>query len=259
MNLKSGVVLVTLLALVLGTVSVSGAPGVSGPDILAQVDATMHSSSKKMQEKMTLTSASGQERVRKLQVQNKRDGAKDQMLVQFLYPADVKGSGVLISGDDMWLYLPALGKVRRIAGHAKKGSFMGSDLSYEDMEALGSSGFGQDYTAEYRREENCAGEATYVLELTPKTKEVSYQKLVMWVSTTTYLPRQIEYYSQDGKLGKRLQNRDITKIDGRWVAGTVEMVDLIKGGKTILEVENVDFDAAIDSSVFTTRYLERGV
>lgn len=257
MNLQKGLVVAVLAALVLSVTPV-GAQNLTGPEILAKVDETMHSSSKVMKEKMTITSASGQERVRELQVRNKRQGDNDQMMVQFLYPADVKGSGVLISGDDMWLYLPALGKVRRIAGHAKKGSFMGSHFSYEDMEDFGSTGFGEDFTATYLKGETVSGEETYVLELTPKSSEVGYEKLVMWASTATYLPRKIDYY-EGGKVVKRLQTADVSKIDGRWVAGTIEMEEMAKGGKTTLEVQSVDFEADIDDAVFTTRYLERGV
>ena len=36
--------------------------------------------------------------------------------------------------DEQVLYLPALKRTNRIAGRARKGSFMGSDFAYEDLE-----------------------------------------------------------------------------------------------------------------------------
>ena len=109
----------------------------AGSEIIAQVDQMMQSDSKIMQERMIIANAQGQQRTREIQAWNKRSPGGDNMLIRFLAPADVSGTSFLMTGDDMWLYLPALGKVRRIAGHARKGSFMGSDLSYEDMESLG--------------------------------------------------------------------------------------------------------------------------
>ena len=35
--------------------------------------------------------------------------------------------------DDQWLYLPALGKTKRIASSDQSGAFMGSDFNYSDL------------------------------------------------------------------------------------------------------------------------------
>src|SRR5688500_3099750 len=65
-------------------------------------------------------------------------GAGDRTLIRFTYPNDIRNTGFLVwehpGGDDeRFLYLPALGRVRRIAGQEKDESFVGSDLSYEDI------------------------------------------------------------------------------------------------------------------------------
>src|SRR2546426_7535803 len=62
----------------------------------------------------------------------------DRLLVRFTYPNDIKGTGFLVwehpdADDERFLYLPALGRVRRIAGEEKQDSFVGSDLTYEDI------------------------------------------------------------------------------------------------------------------------------
>jgi len=62
----------------------------------------------------------------------------DRILVRFTYPNDIKGTAFLVwehpnADDERFLYLPALGRVRRIAGGEKQESFIGSDLSYEDI------------------------------------------------------------------------------------------------------------------------------
>ena len=53
-------------------------------------------------------------------------------------PNDIKGTSLLVwehpgADDERFLYLPAIGRVRRIAGEEKQQSFAGSDLSYEDI------------------------------------------------------------------------------------------------------------------------------
>ena len=65
-------------------------------------------------------------------------GKGDKTLVRFTYPNDINGTAFLVwehptADDERFLYLPALGRVRRIAGQEKQESFVGSDLSYEDI------------------------------------------------------------------------------------------------------------------------------
>src|SRR3954449_3980963 len=62
----------------------------------------------------------------------------DRLLIRFTYPNDIRGTGFLVwehpKGDDeRFLYLPSLGRVRRIAGSESQESFVGSDFSYEDI------------------------------------------------------------------------------------------------------------------------------
>ncbi len=87
-----------------------------------------------------LINANGQERKRETLGQTKLiPGTVDnRRLVTFITPADVKGTKTLLvehSGkdDDIWIYLPALKKVRRLVSSNKKYSFVGTDFSYWDV------------------------------------------------------------------------------------------------------------------------------
>src|SRR5690554_879723 len=164
-----------------------------------------------------------------------------------------------MTNDATWLYLPALGRSRRIAGHAKKGDFMGSDLSFDDMEQLGMTGFGSKFVPSLLRSEAFQGTDTYVLELSPVDSDSDYSKLVMWVDSERFLPRKIEYVDADGELLKVLHNEGVREVDGRWVASSMEMENVQQGTKTILNVSDVEFDVDIADSVFTLRSLERGL
>ena len=82
---------------------------------------------------MTIIDSKGRERVRKIAQVTKlyQNGDTEKKLIRFLSPADVKGTGLLTydyndKDDDMWLYMPALRKTRRIISSEKAKSFMGS-------------------------------------------------------------------------------------------------------------------------------------
>lgn len=231
----------------------------SAGEILDRIDQTMGASSKVMSQTMTLVAANGQQRTREMQMWSKQTEQGDQMLARFLAPADVKGTGILMSADDMWLYLPALGKVRRVASHAKKGSFMGSDLTFDDMEQLGGKGFTPFYTATLLREDTFEGSDTFVLKLIPLDPESDFTHLTLWADKDVWLPRKVEYYGANDTLLKVLTTWNLQVMDGRHMAQTMTMEDKQKGSQTILEVKEVRFGETIDESIFTTRNLERGM
>ena len=62
----------------------------------------------------------------------------DRRLIRFSYPNDIRGTGFLVwehpsAEDERFLFLPSLGRVRRIAGSETQDSFVGSDFTYEDI------------------------------------------------------------------------------------------------------------------------------
>ena len=93
--------------------------------------------------RMKLYDRQGRVRERALTVSSMRGGPGrpvpgDRSLVRFTYPNDIKGTSFLVweqpnADDERFLYLPSLGRVRRIAGSEAQESFVGSDLTYEDI------------------------------------------------------------------------------------------------------------------------------
>ncbi|MCK5687795.1 outer membrane lipoprotein-sorting protein, partial [Myxococcota bacterium] len=89
---------------------------------------------------LTIVNQRGQKRVRKIATVSKLfdDGKTEKRLIRFIAPADIKGTGLLTwdyedKSDDMWLFMPALRKTRRIVASDKAKSFMGSEFSYSDI------------------------------------------------------------------------------------------------------------------------------
>ncbi len=224
----------------------------SADEILDQIEKAARAESQISVEKMSIINKAGQVRTREIKMWS---AGTEKTLIRFLGPADVKGTGFLTVGKDMWLYLPAVGQVRRIASHMKKGSFMGSDFSYEDM---GVAGYKDDYKAKLVGIDNSTGEPAYLLELLPANPEVTYGKLRLWAEKDTFIVRKIEFYDRKGTLFKVLTTSNIGLVNGRHVARQMVMENVIEKHRTVLELIEVTFGTPIPPDVFTDTYLERG-
>ncbi len=157
--------------------------------------------------KMTVLGEGGQAREREISMATKLyDGGKtEKRIYRFLSPADVQGTGILVydyeaKPDDVWIYLPALRKTRRVVSTQRAQSFMGSEFSYGDLNIPSLDDF--NYTLV--KEEPMAGEPYYVIDLVPKTKEIAeaegYSKKTYWVSKAKMAVLRGLYYDKDGKL-----------------------------------------------------------
>jgi len=258
MNKKFVIILMSLL-FVLSVVVVGQVGALSGSEILEKLDENMRADNQYMEQEMVIVSSRGSERSRDLAMWSKvaEDGS-EYMLVRFLAPADVAGTGLLLVENDMWLYLPDLGSSRRIAGSAREGNFMGSDFSYEDMEALGTVGFSVTFSAELLSEVEFGERNAFHLQLEPSNDEdTTYSSLEMKVDAEYWLPLKIDYY-KDGELLKTLLTSNHQQIDDRWTAQEMEMSNHQSDTKTIMNVQEVDYSSEIDLNVFTERNLERG-
>jgi len=125
---------------------------------------------------MTITDDRGRERVRKIATVSKLydDGQTEKRLIRFLAPADVKGTGLLTydyenEDDDMWLFMPALRKTRRIVSTEKAKNFMGSEFTYADMTPP----ILDDFTYEILGEEEVSGTACWRIAMIPVDDEVA--------------------------------------------------------------------------------------
>ena len=146
---------------------------------------------------LELISKRGNARQRDIEVRSRDEGddAGGRFLVRFRSPADVAGTGFLViendSGDDdQYLYLPALGKVKRITGSQRNQKFMGTDLTYADMESRNL----RDAHLKRLADASLGGNATYVIEAKPKQPEDSqYSKTITWVHKRSFVPLKFEW------------------------------------------------------------------
>lgn len=265
--MKTSAVGALLLALVLGGGSVAEATGPTAEEIAKKsflasktIDSTSDST-------FTLTNASGQERVRQTTGKTKLiAGTKDNMrLVTFLSPSDVKGTKTLLvehtgKDDDIWIYLPALKKVRRLVSSNKKDSFVGTDFSYGDV--IGHRP--EDWNHKLLKEEKVDGKDCYVVESTPKTPAIAdnsgYSKRVGWVDKVSFVSIKGESYDLSNALLRKFSARDIQQVDAKgnkWQPMVIQSENVQTNHKTVIEFKNYKANVGVGDEFFTARYLEK--
>jgi outer membrane lipoprotein-sorting protein len=150
----------------------------------------------------------------------------DKVASLFIAPASEKGRSTLRLGDNMWLYIPNVGKPIRITSLQ---SVVGGVFNNADILQL-------DYAAEYDVEkvEETGGE--YLLHLKAKTKTVAYDRLKIWADKGKLLPTKIECLTEAGMLIKTLYFKDVKSFGGGITRPAVIETDspLYKGYKSVM-------------------------
>lgn len=183
----------------------------------------------------------------------------DKTLITFHFPRDIKGTGLLTfehveEGDDQWLYLPALKRVKRIASENKSGSFVGSEFSYEDI----SSNKPEKYTYNYLREDVYDGVPVWVSERYPKSPSSGYTKIITWVNQSNYQIVKQEFFDRKGSPLKNQYVKGLTLyLKKYWRPREVTMQNLQTKKKTVLEFLEWEFQIGLKDSLFRKRSLER--
>jgi outer membrane lipoprotein-sorting protein len=150
----------------------------------------------------------------------------DKIAGLFLSPASDKGRSTLRLGDNMWLYVPNVGKPIRITSLQ---SVIGGVFNNADILAL-------DYSVEYNAEKVEDLGTEYLLYCKAKTKTVAYDRLKIWVDKSKILPTKIECLTEAEMLIKALYFKDIKDFGGGMVRPSIIATDspLYKGYKSVM-------------------------
>jgi len=164
----------------------------------------------------------------------------------FISPASEKGRSTLRLDENMWLYIPNIGKPIRITSLQ---SVVGGVFNNADILRL-------DYTSEYSVEQVEENDEGYLLHLKAKTKSVAYDKLKMWVNRDNMLPSKIESLTEDSMLIKTLYFKDVKDFGEGVVRPSIVETDspLYKDYKSVMifaEIKEREFK----DEVFTLTFM----
>lgn len=176
----------------------------------------------------------------------------DKRILRFLAPADMRNTAMLALGKgELYVYLPADRRVRRLGSSALNQTFLGSDFYAED---LGSVRLHDDYDA---RITGKSGNEVHV-ELSPKHSS-QWSRIVAIVGDHDLITR-MEFYDPKGKLSRtwtRAYERQKSKYEA-WVPSRMLMVNELTKHATELIVEVGDSEKPITDDIFSLRALQRG-
>jgi len=235
----STLTLLALFGLVMPTYALDG------NEILKKVDTNLQPESFESYRKLINIEPSGAKREFLLYTLKK---GHDKIVSLFLSPASEKGRATLRLGDNMWLYIPSVGKPVRITNLQ---SVIGGVFNNADIMRL-------DYNVEYNVKNAEQKPNEYILDLKAKSATVAYDQVKMWVDKKNLVPSKIECYAATGLLIKTLYLKENKPFDDGAVRPSVFETDspLYKGYQSIMVYAKVK-KRVVSDEVFTLEFLAK--
>jgi len=200
-----------------------------------------------------------------LALRGKDAAAGDRTLIRFTAPNDIKGTAFLVwehanADDERFLFLPALGRARRIASDETQGSFVGSDFTYEDIGGRELESYAYrliDDRATWKAADGRTHKV-YTLESRSRDANARFPRVVSLVRQDNFVIVQAEIRNKRDEIQKTYEVRRLEKTDGYWTALEMRMADLLARTSTELVMERVEYDVGLTADAFSRRELERG-
>jgi len=189
------------------------------------------------------------------------------VLMRLSDPPGMRGAALLMiekeKGNDTFMYLPELKRVKRISGRMMSGSMFGTDFSYDDFQAMNR--LGENARSEKLPDEELDGRPVHVVASFPQPdpeepdEEPSYVKMLSYVDQERCVPLRIDFFERGERLRKQLSTdpASIEKMGDVQVARKMEIRDLRDDTRTELVVEEIEIDAEVSKSMFSSRKLEQ--
>ena len=205
--------------------------------------------------------------VESAQINTGENNKDSKSIAIILEPASEKGIGMLsYSYDDSdrdnetWLYLSALGKVKRISvrnsddEETEYASIFGTEMTTEDQET----GKLDDYTYELLDQGTFRGREVVVIESTPKPHRLSkssYGKTQSWIDTERFISLKVQMFDKYNNPIKKLEVGKVEKINNVWMGRSLTFFNTVSNRLTNMKLEAINFDMDINEDFLTQRAL----
>jgi outer membrane lipoprotein-sorting protein len=174
-------------------------------------------------------------------------------LVSFLAPGDMRDTRVLIvDAETMYTYMPDFGRVRRVAGHSRRQSFMGTNLYYEDITE-------RRYSERWGCTPAKNTSDAYVMDLRPNPGAKSaYTKVRVSVDRRREEIVQIEYYEETRHIKSQFREQ-FRSMNGIERASVIRFVSRDHDADLTVNYDEWRANIGVPESAFTQRALLRGI
>jgi len=211
---------------------------------------------------LSITEKSGAKRSRTIAMTTKSfSGGLEKRYIKFLEPTDVRGTAMLIVdnkevSDEIWIYLPALKKTRRISSSENGKSFMSSEFSNADMASPRLTDF------KSRHLEGSGTNNTWIIESLPidddKADEYGYTKKISYISSDKFLVQKMEFYNFENELFKIIEMRDFhTTPEGKFMVSSMIASNTVTNRKSEIHFNNIVDQVKVEDAFFSVQNLER--
>lgn len=187
------------------------------------------------------------------------DDGTEKRLIKFLSPADVEGTAMLIHDydegqDDMWIYLPALKRTRRIVSSEKGKSFMGSEFTNADMSSPPADDFHHSIIEESAE--------SYIIESSPvsrdKEDEYGFVRKISTISKDNYTVSKMDFYNSYDELFKTILIKDIKELgNGSFIISHMTAENFSNGRSSEIVMEEIRSGTDIRDELFNVSSLGR--
>lgn len=183
-----------------------------------------------------------------------REDEQLRTMVKISAPADLAGAAYLLrerkSGDEMYVYVPALNKVRRVTGAGVDGALWGTDLSYGDVKQINNAFSGG--KTRLMGAGTLKGRPTWQLQLIPDPAQASrFSSVQAWVDQKTCVTLQAEF--MEGSTARKrlsIEPKDLKQSGGHWYPAAALMTDLKENTQTRLKVVGVSSGVDLAGRLF---------
>lgn len=191
---------------------------------------------------------------------------RDSKTVSFIQePIREKGMAMLTYEFDApekdnisWLYLPAMGKVKKIitseTDDDSGNSFFGSEFFLEDLENFDV----DDFKYTLVEESNFQGRPVWIIETVPvkaHLRKTKYGKSRLYIDRKRHILLMSRIYNKQLKPYKQIVMGDIEKIDGVWTPRKIIVKNLASKRMSIMMMSSVCFNVEVSTQFMTRRAL----
>ncbi len=211
---------------------------------------------------LSITEKNGASRNRTISMTTKSfSGGLEKRMIKFLEPADVRGTAMLVvdnknSSDEMWIYLPALKRTRRIVSSEKGKSFMSSEFTNADMSSPTLSDFVNRQVAESGKDNMWIIESIPVNE--DKEDEYGYSRKISYIDMDNYQVQKMEFYNFDNELYKTIEIKSVHQMpEGKYMIRDMIACNHVTDRQSEIVFRNITEQVKVDDTFFTVQNLER--
>jgi hypothetical protein len=237
---------------------VSAAAAQDARQIVQEAQNRSTSKSQRYDGTLTVIDSKGKVNTKKWEYERLGSHGSSKAVLRFNAPAEVKGVALLVvnhadRASDQWMYIPEIGRERRVALQDRSTRFFGTDFTFEDLEERDV----DQYSYKLLSEEPIEGAPCWKIESRPvKNKSSQYTHSYVWIRKESHAFARIENYRGANPV-RQLQYGDIRKVQGIWTAHKLDMYDVGRKSRTVLTTERIEYNVPMSDDDFTLQSLRR--